>query len=88
MIWATLAFLGVPIWLVVGALTGAMVSRHNFRAQPAVVPLMFRAADDDKWPRGLACGRYVYNVLIVDHGLAQIRTSANTSNPSILGRPR
>jgi hypothetical protein len=49
---------------------------------------MFRAADDDKWPRGLACGRYVYNVLIVDHGLAQIRTSANTSNPSILGRPR
>jgi len=77
MIWATLAFLGVPIWLVVGALIGAMFSRHSFRAQPDVVPLMFRAADDDKWPRGVAYGRYVHNVLIVNHGLAQIHTSVH-----------
>ena len=77
MIWATLAFLGVPIWLVVGALIGAMFSRHNFRAQPDVVPLMFRASNDDKWPRRLAYGRYVHNVLIVNHGLAQIRTSVH-----------
>jgi hypothetical protein len=77
MIWATLAFLGVPIWLVLGALIGAMFSRHNFKAQPDVVPLLFRAADDDKWPRRLAYGRYVHNVLIVNHGLAQIRTSVH-----------
>ena len=77
MIWATLALLGVPIWLVLGALIGAMFSRHHFKSQPDVVPLMFRAADDDKWPRGLAYGRYVHNVLIVSHGLAQIRTSVH-----------
>jgi hypothetical protein len=77
MIWATLAFLGVPIWLVVGALIGAMFSRRQFRAQPDVVPLMFRAVDDNKWPRGLAYGRYVHNVLIVNHGLAQIRTAVH-----------
>jgi hypothetical protein len=77
MIWATLALLGVPIWLVVGALSGAMFSRHNFKAQPDVVPLLFRAAHDDKWPRRLAYGRYVHNVLIVNHGLAQIRTSVH-----------
>jgi hypothetical protein len=77
MIWATLAFLGVPIWLVVGALSGAMISRHQFRAQTDVIPLLFRAADDDKWPRGLAYGRYVHNVLVVNHGLAQIRTAVH-----------
>ena len=72
-----LALLGIPIWLLLGALIGAMYSRHNFKAQPDVVPLMFRAADDDTWPRGLAYGRYVHNVLIVNHGLAQIRTSVH-----------
>ena len=77
MIWAALAFLGVPIWLVVGALIGTMFSRHQFKAQPNVVPLMFRAVDDNKWPRGLAYGRYVHNVLIVNHGLAQIRTAVH-----------
>ena len=75
MIWAILALLGVPIWLVAGALIGAMASRHRFRSQEDVFPLMFRAAGDDKWPRGLSYGRYVHNVLIVNHGLAQIRTS-------------
>jgi hypothetical protein len=77
MIWATLALLGVPIWLVVGALIGAMFSRHHFRAQDDVFPLLFREAGDDKWPRRLAYGRYVHNVLIVNHGLAQIRTSVH-----------
>ncbi len=77
MIWATLALLGIPIWLIVGGLIGAMFSRHHFRSQNEVVPLLFRAAGDDKWPRHLAYGRYVHNVLIVNHGLAQIRTSVH-----------
>lgn len=76
-IWATLAFLGVPIWLVLGALIGAMVSRHRFKAEPGVIPLLFRSVDDDKWPRRPAYGRYVHNVLIVNHGLAQVRTSVH-----------
>lgn len=75
MIWATLALLGVPIWLVVGALIGALFSRHRFKAQPDVVPLLCREAGDDNWPRRPAYGRYVHDVLIVNHGLAQIRTS-------------
>jgi hypothetical protein len=77
MIWAILAFLGIPIWLIVGALIGAMFSRRNFRSQEGVVPLLFRAAGDDKWPRRLAYGRYVHNVLIVNHGLAQMRSSVH-----------
>ncbi|MGI9609477.1 MAG: hypothetical protein ACR2NL_04195, partial [Acidimicrobiia bacterium] len=48
-----------------------------FKAQPDVVPLMLRSVDDDKWPRGLAYGRYLHNVLIVNHGLAQIHTSVH-----------
>jgi hypothetical protein len=79
MIWATLAFLAVPIWLVVGALIGAPFSRQHFMAQPDVVALTFRANDDDKWPRGRAYGRYV---LIVNHGLAQIRTRRTLWNMS------
>lgn len=74
---ATLALLGIPVWLLIGGLVGALLSRRNFKAQPDVVPLMFRAAGDDKWPRGLAYGRYVHNVLIVNHGLAQIRTAVH-----------
>ena len=76
-IWATLAFLGVPIWLVLGALLGASLSRHRFRSQPDVIPLLFRSANDDKWPKRLAYGRYIHDVLIVNHGLAQIRTSVH-----------
>jgi hypothetical protein len=77
MIWATLAVLGVPIWLVVGALAGAMFSRHHFKALPEVFPLLFKEAGEEKWPRRPGYGRYVHNVLIVNHGLAQIRTSVH-----------
>ena len=74
MIWATLAFLGIPIWLVLGGLAGTLFSRHYFKNQDGVVPLQFREAGDD-WPRRKSYGRYVHNVLIVNHGLAQVRTS-------------
>jgi len=74
MIWAILALLSVPIWLVAGALIGAVVSRRRFRSQKDVFPLMFRAVGEDTWPRQPSYGRYVHNVLIVNGGLAQIRT--------------
>jgi hypothetical protein len=57
MIWALLALLGVPIWLVLGGLCGALVSRRWFRAQPEVFALSFREHGDDGWPRTLAYGR-------------------------------
>jgi hypothetical protein len=56
MIWAVLALLGVPVWLVLGGLVGALFSRRRFKNQPGVVPLLFRQADGDKWPRRLAYG--------------------------------
>jgi hypothetical protein len=74
-IWALLAILGVPIWLVVGGLTSALLSRRNFRAQDDVFALYFRDHGDDGWPRALSWGRYVHNVLIVNHGMALVRTS-------------
>jgi hypothetical protein len=72
-----LALLGIPIWLLLGAVAGALFSRHNFRAQPDVVPMMHRATGDEKWPRGPGYGRYVNNVLVINHGLALIRTSVH-----------
>jgi hypothetical protein len=83
-----LALLGIPIWLLIGALIGALFSRRNFKAQPDVVPMMHRAAGDEKWPRGPGYGRYVNNVLVVNHGFAQIRTSVHvveTVEPLDLG---
>ena len=35
---------------------------------------MFRPAGDEKWPRRLSYGRYVHHVLLINQGLAQVRT--------------
>lgn len=77
MIWALLAMLGVPIWLVVGALGGALFSRLRFKALPGVIPLRFREAGEDRWPRRPSYGRYVHNVLVVNRCLALVRTSVH-----------
>lgn len=74
MIWALLAFLGVPIWLVVGALAGALVSRRRARNQPGVVRMKVRPLDADRWPRRASYGQAVHDVLIVRVGLALART--------------
>jgi len=42
-----------------------------------VFPLHFRAAGDDTWPRQLSYGRYVHDVLLVNHGLAMVKTSVH-----------
>lgn len=75
MIWALLAMLGVPIWLVVGALTGALVSRRRFRAQDDTFALYHREHGDERWSRRPAYGRYVHDVLLVNSGLALVRTT-------------
>lgn len=74
MIWALLALLGVPVWLVVGVLSGALISRRRFRAQEDVFALSRRDHGEDDWPRRLAYGRYVHDVLLVNTGLALVRT--------------
>ena len=77
MIWALLAILGVPVWLVVGALTGALISRQRFRNQPEVFAMAFRENGSGGWPRRLSYGRYLHDVLLVNSGLALVRTSVH-----------
>jgi hypothetical protein len=73
-IWALLALLGVPIWLVVGGLAVALWSRRRFRAQPGVFRIAVRSAGDDSWPRVASYGRLIRDVLVVNRGLALVRT--------------
>ncbi len=75
MIWALLALLGVPIWLIVGVLAGALVSRRRFISQPGVFRMKLRASDAGGWPRLAGYGRVVNSVLVVNAGLALVRTS-------------
>jgi hypothetical protein len=74
-IWALLAILGVPIWLIVGALAAVLVSRRRFLAQPEVFKLKLRPVDGEKWPRRNAYGRLVHDVLILNSGPALVRTT-------------
>ncbi len=77
MIWALLAVIGVPIWLVLGALGGAIISRRRFKAQPSVFVLSIREHGHDGWPRRVSYGRYVHDVLLVTSGLALVRTTVH-----------
>ena len=77
MIWALLAIIGVPIWLVLGALGGSIISRRRFKAQPDVFVLSIREHGHDGWPRRVSYGRYVHNVLLVNAGLALVRTAVH-----------
>ena len=77
MIWALLALVGVPIWLVLGALGGAIISRRRFKAQPGVFVMSIREHGDDGWPRVVSYGRYIHNVLLVNSGLALVRTTVH-----------
>lgn len=74
MIWALLAILGVPIWLVVGALTGALLLRRRNRSRPGVVRMKLRPVDADRWPRRASYGRLVRDVLVLHTGLALLRS--------------
>lgn len=80
MLWALLAILGVPIWLVVGGLSLALWNRHKFKQQPGVFPLKLRVDSgsvhgfNEKWPPMSAYAVWVHDVLLVHKGLGLIRT--------------
>ncbi len=74
MIWALLALLGVPIWLIIGALIAVSVSRRRFQRSEGVFPLRMREASDTKFQKK-AHGRWVHDVLIVNKGLALVLTN-------------
>jgi len=75
MIWALLIAIGVPIWLVVSVLAGAFWSRRSFRQQPGVFKVATRDSGTTKWKRtSTGFARCISNVLVVNVGLALIRT--------------
>lgn len=77
MLWIGLAALGVPIWLVIGALGGAVISRRTFRNQSGVFACKVRTEPGTSdWPRAKTYGRWVHDVLIVHRGLALVRHTA------------
>jgi hypothetical protein len=79
-IWILLAMLGVPIWLVLGALGGALWSRRTFQRAPGVFPCKIRTVSRSespgKWTRATTYARWVHDVLLVHAGLALVRFRA------------
>jgi len=76
MIWALLAILGVPIWLVVGGLILTLLNRRRFKKQPDVFRMKFRAEEDSKWPRQAAYARWIHDVLLINKGIGLVPTTA------------
>ena len=75
MIWALLALLGVPIWLIVSALGGALWNRRNFRHLPGVFKVATRDAGTTSWKlTSTGYARCISNVLVINVGLALVRT--------------
>lgn len=74
MLWALLAILGVPIWLLVGVLASVVLSRRNFQREDGVFAFNVRAAGASKWPRQVVYGRQVRDVLVTNRGAALVRT--------------
>ena len=75
MIWATMIFLGIPIWLVLGALVGGLWNRHRFQQQPGVFPIRVRgvSSDGEKWS-GKMNALWVHDVLLANKGFARVLT--------------
>ena len=73
MIWALLALLGIPIWLIAGVLIGIVLTRRAFQRQPGVFPVAVRKENSDKWPRQSTYGRLVHDVLVLNRGAAFLR---------------
>ena len=73
MIWALLALLGIPIWLIVGALIAIWQIRRTVKRQPGVFEVSVRTAGADKWPRQPSYARVIRDVLVLNRGVALLR---------------
>ena len=70
MIWALLAVLGVPIWLIVGILGGAIWNRRTFQHRPGVFKMAKRDVGATGWKRkSVSHARCISNVLVTNGGL-------------------
>jgi hypothetical protein len=80
MIWALLALLGVPIWLLVGGLGATLLNRRAVKATPDVFRCKVRVTSGSvphlgaKWPRTSYYAFWVRDVLIVRTGVTLMRT--------------
>jgi len=92
MIWALLAILGVPLWLIVGLLVGVILSRRSFQRQEGVFALKARPEGAEKWTRGVIYGRQVRDVLVTTRGAALLRTEFHAvdavADLALDGRPK
>lgn len=79
MILIVLAFLGVPLWIVAGALLAVLLSRRRFRNRPDAFEAKVRLHSgaftgmDASFPRSAASAIWAQNVLIIFHGMARTR---------------
>jgi hypothetical protein len=76
MIWPILVALGIPLWVILGALASVVISRRRFTAMPATFPCKARSSSDEKWPRSGQQARWVRDVLLLHHGVALVRFDA------------
>ena len=93
-----LAALGVPLWLVVGALAAGIWSRRSFKHAPGVFPAKVRVTAGEvpgletSWPRRCVYARWVHDVLLVPRGIALVRNAAfgvaQVTGPVRSGEPR
>jgi len=76
-----LAFLGVPLWLIIGGLLLALWNRSQVKKQPGVFPIKVRSEPDPdsekepKWPRMAGYAQWIHDVLIVRNGLGLMMTT-------------
>jgi hypothetical protein len=81
-IWIILAALGIPICMVLGGLGASLLSRRSFKRRNGVFPVKLRVVSGEaatlktSWPRRPGYARWVHDVLLVQHGLALLRTEA------------
>ena len=75
MLLAVFAILGIPIWFIAGMLGAALWSRHQFKKQSGVFRLKEKPMGDEGWPRFMAYGRVIHDVLVINTGLALMQTS-------------
>ncbi len=81
MLWALMAILGVPLWLVIGGLSFSLYNRHKFRQRPDVFTTKIRLESGsasgfkEKWPPVSNYALWVHDVLLVHKGLGLMPTT-------------
>lgn len=82
MIWVILAALGIPLWMVAGALVTTLWSRRRFMRAPGAFAAKLRVVSGDvaglksSFPRSRLAARWVDDVLMVHRGVALARSDA------------